>query len=522
MTAPVTEQAPSSEWPEGAVFHSPKGLYPFQTNDIARALVMRSEGTPHGMFQWDTGLGKSIAALALAAFTLEDEAADVVLLVCEKIKLKEWLADFEQFTRLSARIHHGPSRKGKVTKLGMPKVIISTYETLKADLVSFEPNAGGRGKHATHGWLMDELVASGLKPMVIMDEADKLSNRTSANYKSWDHVLRTFRKLWSLTPVYMLTATSVRKDLENSFNQLRLLAPKSMPKINEFEKYFMRGRDMFGRPRYHEYRIPEFVTMAQPLLFTKSKEDPDVRDQFPVMTEEAMWTDLEGPQRELYDCVYDLDADGDLMALRQICAHPASLIYSAEHGTSDLTKTLVQELGEDYLRALPSAKTDRLVEYLRPLVNGQGAKAVVFSFFGPSVLPLLKAALEAKGIQCWSHNEDGGIEAFKSSRLPGVLLASDAAARGINLPEASYLVEYDIATTYGARTQRINRISRIGQGGPTATVRTMLARKSVEIGLMYAMLRGNGHSDYLLGKEDGADCMTAAMRRRLLTNGMDA
>jgi SNF2 family DNA or RNA helicase len=228
--------------------------------------------------------------------------------------------------------------------------------------------------------------------------------------------------------------------------------------------------------------------------------------------------DLEGGQDDLYGMVHSLDANGSLSTLRQICAHPASIIHSAKYGTSKIAKMLVEELGEEYIRSLPSAKTERLVEYLRPVVLGQGAKAVVFSFFGPSVLPLLRTALETKGIRCWMHD---GIEAFKRSALPGVLLASDAASRGVNLPEASYLVEYDVATTYGTRTQRLNRASRIGSGGPTLTVRSMLARKTIEVPLMHTMLRGHQQSDELLGRGvTGEEFLTAAMRSRILEKGM--
>jgi superfamily II DNA or RNA helicase len=522
MTAPAIETPPAAGWPQGALYWSPKGLYGFQADDISRALVLRDQGRPHALFSWATGLGKSHGLMATSAFTIEDQAADVVLLVCEKIKLKEWLEDFQRFTRFETRIHHGPARKGKVAKLGFPTVLVSTYETFATDLAAFEENKGGRGRHATNGWLLGALVDSGLKPMVIFDESDKLSNRKSRLYKSWDHVLRNLRKLYPQMPTYMASATPIRRDLEGAFNQLRLMAPKAMPKVGEFEKYFLRGRDIYGRPQYFDHRIPEFVALAAPLLLTKSKEDEDVRDQFPKLTEEALWTDLEGPQKELYDFVAELDDPGGLTALRQICAHPAALIHSALHGESKLAKMLYTELGEDYLRALPSAKTERLADYIRPIVLNERAKAVAFSFFGPSTIPLLKTALEAKGVQVWVHNEDHGIQAFRTSKEPGVLLCSDAASRGINIPEAEHLIEYDIASTYGTRTQRINRASRIGQGGPTLTVRTMLVRKSVEVGLLYAMLRGHGQSDALLGVGvTGEEFMTEPMRRRILTLGMN-
>jgi hypothetical protein len=255
-------------------------------------------------------------------------------------------------------------------------------------------------------------------------------------------------------------------------------------------------------------------------MLSKRKTDPDVIDQFPAMTEEALWVDLEGDQKKLYDLVAEFEGvGGQLQALRQICAHPRALIHSAQEGSSKLARTLLEEFGHEWLMNCPSAKTEALVDYLEPVVLDQEDKAVVFTFFGPSVIPWLKTALMEAGMKAYSLEE---LEYFKAHKGGAVLLSSDAGARGVNIPEASYLVEFDMAVTYGLRTQRLNRISRIGSGGPTATVRSMLVRQSVEIGLMFSMLRGNAQSDELLGAGvDGSEYMTAAMRRQMLTEGME-
>lgn len=513
--------APSDSSSEGALYFSPRGLYDFQANHIASAyLGLVSGQQPEWMFAWDTGLGKSHAAMQLSALAFEDGEADLVVLVCERNKLKEWKADFEEFTKLSCRIHHGPNRKKKLAKEGMPDVLITTYETGRADFVQMSKNDRGRRIFEDSTMLMG---IHSRKPLVFFDEADKLSNRTSSTYRTYEYVLKSLRKHFKKLPVFMMTATSIRKDYENAFNQLRLLRPQAMPLIKEFDTYFVRGRDIYGKARYWDHRTEEFAAICQPLMLTKSKTDPDVIEQFPVMTEEALWVDLEGNQKKLYDLVAEMDGvGGQLQTLRQIAAHPASLIHSAKHGESKLSKSLVQELGEDWLRSAGSAKTDALVSYLDPIVRHQGDKAVVFSFFGPSVLPLLSEALYARGIPVYEFRDPEQLQAFKSASGGAVLLSSDAGARGVNIPEASYLVEYDMAVTYGLRTQRLNRISRIGAGGPTATVRSMLARDSVEIALMFSMLRGNAQSDELLGHGvDGSEFMTAAMRRAMLTEKME-
>lgn len=502
-------------------YTNPRGLYPFQADHLADLLTNR-QARPGRMLVWDTGLGKSHAAMCASALNLEDAEADVVILVCEKIKLTEWRDDFAAFTNLQVGLHHGPSRWKRLEK-AVPHVLLTTYETGRADMAKPVKVKGRRGTSLVHGPLLEALLERGLRPMVVFDEADRLSNRTSGIYKSWEHGLTALRKRHPGMQTVGLTATPVRKELENAFNQLRLIAPDSMPLVSEFDRYFVQFRDDYRKPIYIHDRLDDFAQLAAPVLLAKSKHDADVCAQFPAMTEESLWVDLHADQRALYDLVAALgDVGGALAALRQICGHPAALLHSAEHGTSQLARDLVAELGRDYFEALGSAKTDRLAEYLAPVVLGQDDKAVVFSFFGPSVLPLLQRALERLGARVWMHDAEDGIRGFQEARGGGVLLCSDAAARGINLPQASYLVEYDMASTFGLRTQRLNRISRIGQGGPTATVRSMIVRESVEVGLMHLMLQGNVQHDVLLGEQTGEQHMTAAMRRQLLREGQRA
>lgn len=511
-----TIQAPSELWPEGALYWSPRGLYPFQTEHIAQAYLSMAEDLQHEwMFAWDTGLGKSHAAMRVATLALEDHLKDLVVLICEKNKLREWYEDFLRFTKLDVRIHHGPSRRNKLAREGLPDVVITTYETGKADLVKSE--LSGRRKVLRDGPLL-QYIRTQRRPMVIFDESDKLSNRSSATYKAYEHTLKALRKDFKNVPVIMMTATSIRKDYENAFNQFRLLKPEAMPLIKDFESYFVRGRDIYGKARYWDHRTEEFAALCQPLMLAKSKTDPDVIEQFPTMTEEALWVDLEGEQRKLYDLVAEFDGvGGQLQALRQICAHPRAIVHSAQEGSSKLAKALVEEFGLEYFLKVPSAKTEALVDYLGPVMD-QGYKAMVFTFFGPSVIPWLADALTRAGMRVFMLHE---LDDFKAHTGPGVLLSSDAGARGINVPEASYLIEYDMATTYGIRTQRLNRVSRIGSGGPSVTVRSMLARETVEVPLMHSMLRGNAQSDELLGRGNtGEKYLTAAMRRQMLTEAM--
>jgi SNF2 family DNA or RNA helicase len=96
-----------------------------------------------------------------------------------------------------------------------------------------------------------------------------------------------------------------------------------------------------------------------------------------------------------------------------------------------------------------------------------------------------------------------------------VLLASDAGARGINVPEATYVVEYDVAT-HAVRLQRMNRSHRIDSTAETVHCMSFVLDGTVEEDIVGRMLERNHTADTLLGDTDaGEDFISAADRREI-------
>lgn len=506
------------------VFSSPHGLFPCQQEGTAFAYMQRS-----GLLVADTGIGKSVIAMALAALLVEDGAEDLVLLVAKQNKLSEWLEDFRSFTTLTAAVHHGPSRMKRLTR-PLPPVLISTYETLRADLARFAVRAGKRSRTAAPGPVLEALTAAqadGRRVLVVYDEmSDKLRNRSSQLYKAHGYALTQLRRAQKDLRVVGLTATPISRSYEDGFNLLRLTSPDAMPTVRAFEDTVVRSRDDYGRPRYDEAGVDWFVNLARPHIWRKRKTDPDVRDLFPKRIEEFRNMRMGREQERFYDDVASLQdgldepVPGLHAALRQIAAHPAALLHSAAAGTSTLAKELVAAYGEEYLRSVPSRKTDELVEYLSPIIHGQRDKAVVFSQFGPSVLPLLADALRKEGIRSYLYT--GALDGpererarteFRADPDPCVFLTSDAGKDGINLPEATYLVEYESALTYETRTQRLGRIDRITSTAPSITCTTFVLQGTVEEDIVDSMLKRNEMADRFLG-DAGAHGHVNAMQRR--------
>lgn len=510
------------------LYASARGLYNFQADGVARS-YLRMEDGGGVLCTWETGLGKSHLAMALAAMFIEDGLIDLVVLVAERGKITndEWPKDLGKFTRLSWARHHGTGRMDRLAKKGLPQVLVTTYETGKGDLAKFT-----KGKRGTvllsDGPLMEMIL--GKRVLFIFDESGKLKNRSTHTYKAWNRTLEHMRRK-APQRVLAMSATPIEKDYEDAYNQLRIVDPRKVPLVKDFEADYIASRDPYDRPRYHRDKMPEFAALVRPMILHKRKTDPDVMEEFPKQVEESHWVEMAPDQRSLYEMVCDLQDPGDEEPMpglytikRMVCAYPEAIVHSAKNGSSALAKLLVDELGENYFRSVSSAKATELINYLEPLVKGQGAKVVVFSFFGPSVLPLLERDLRAKGFRVYLTY--GGMtmaeiatqrQAFKDDPLPAVLLSSDAGARGVNLPEATYVVEYESALTFANRTQRLNRIHRIDSTAPSVTCMTFFMKESVEETIAKNMIDRNEQHDVLLADDDaGDDFISAAERRQAL------
>jgi SNF2 family DNA or RNA helicase len=516
--------------PSGTVYHSPRGLYPFQATGIADGyLRLEMHGQWDGVLVvWDTGTGKTHFAMSLAALLYEDDEIDAVLLVAEKGKVGEWEADFRAYTSLVPFLHHGTGREKRFQKTGIPDVLVTTYETAKADLAKKVKVPGKRGTSWQDNWLLD--TYRGLRVLVVYDEITKLKNRGADNYKAHQHALKALSKAAHLR-VVGLTATPVEKDYEDAFNQGRLLRPDLMPTVAEFEQRFVKGRDPFGRPTYRNEVMHEFAALMRPLILRKRKTDPDVIDQFPKQVEESRHISLPEPQYAFYEAIealgqeyleeHDEPMPGLWTVLRQIAAYPESLL----HSQGALSQQIVAAFGAEYLTGVPSGKREALLEWLEPVVLGQGDKAVVFTFFGQSVLPLLARDLRKAGMRVFQNHgqmstsqQTENRQGFRQHTGPAVFLTSDAGARGLNLPEALYVAEYESALTFANRTQRLNRIHRIDSVHPSVLAMTFFADYTVEDLIAHNMINRNEQHDVLLDDSDsGENFISAAHRRAMLS-----
>jgi SNF2 family DNA or RNA helicase len=520
------------------LFHSPLGLFPFQAEGMVD-FILRSETGQGVVAVWSQGLGKTLLALASACLLFEDDLIDQVVVVCEKNKYQDWIDDTHRFTDLDVRGYSGTLAQRAKIRSALPQVLVGVYETVRNDCA--QPLDGYKRKLGP-GPLTEALRGS--RTLLVYDEVGKLGHRSSGLHRAHEVLVTSLRNQRGLR-LLGLTATPVERSPESFYDIGRLVDPTSAGSVQSFLTEHVSAVDFHGKPfRFMnltpEDTSPRVVSLRDklaPMTLVKSKLDADVRDQFPKRMElPPIWVELPKRHAEFYSTVQKTFSDASPLlqqqvftSLRQIAAWPAALQFSE----GEVGKLIVDEVGVEGLEALGSAKADALIEYLRPIVSGQGSQCVVFTFFGQSVLRLLRDKLVSHGYELSiNHGQmtDQQRSDSKAKFIHGdsqIFLTSDAGSRGLNLGNAEYVTHLELPLLYSTYVQRSDRIHRIDSDHPISTIQSFVVRDTVEEGIASLVLRRNQWDDDLVDglrppdddDDDGFERLSASMRKALFVAG---
>src|SRR5438874_6017194 len=147
------------------------------------------------------------------------------------------------------------------------------------------------------------------------------------------------------------------------------------------------------------------------------------------------------------------------------------------------TATLTVDTVEQFaLEVRPREKTDRLIEVLeceRP------EQAIVFVRTKIRCDQLFRT-LRDRGMNVKAlHGDmtqgarDGVMISFKEGRLP-LLVATDVAARGLDISGVSHVINFDVPTSPDVYVHRIGRTARVGRSGRAITIYEPRQRREVE------------------------------------------
>ena len=141
----------------------------------------------------------------------------------------------------------------------------------------------------------------------------------------------------------------------------------------------------------------------------------------------------------------------------------------------------VDAIEQAFVEVPGKEKTDRLVEVLKA---EEPEQAIIFcrTKIGTSRLDrtLRDRGLNVKALHgdMTQGSRDGVMIAFKDHRLP-LLVATDVAARGLDIEHVTHVVNYDVPDTTEGYVHRIGRTGRVGRTGRAITFVTPTQRREI-------------------------------------------
>jgi superfamily II DNA/RNA helicase len=131
-----------------------------------------------------------------------------------------------------------------------------------------------------------------------------------------------------------------------------------------------------------------------------------------------------------------------------------------------------KNIDQDVVRVL---SRDKKIDQLHDILIGeQDSKILIFSETKRDVDRLARE-LVSRGFRVGAIHGDKRnrervrtLEDFKTGRI-GILIATDVAARGLDIPDVTHVINYDIPQTYDTYVHRIGRTGRAGKTGKALT-----------------------------------------------------
>jgi ATP-dependent RNA helicase DeaD len=146
-------------------------------------------------------------------------------------------------------------------------------------------------------------------------------------------------------------------------------------------------------------------------------------------------------------------------------------------------KLTVDAIAQAYVEVGAREKTDRLIEVLKA---EEPEQAIIFcrTKIGTA---RLDRTLQDRGLRVKAlHGDmsqgqrDGVMLAFKGRRLP-LLVATDVAARGLDIEHVTHVINYDLPNSPGVYVHRIGRTGRVGRTGRAITFVTPAQRDEIQV-----------------------------------------
>ena len=376
----------------------------------------------------EMGLGKTIQAIAACALLHRMGKAGRVLVVTPASLKSEWEEQIQRFTGLSYRLGFGPHRE-RLRALQHPSFFtIVNYEQIVRDALE---------------------VNRILHPdIVVLDEAQRIKNWSTKTAQAIKRLQSRY--------AFVLTGTPIENRIDELYSIVDFLDPTVFGPLFRFNREFYELNER-GRPE--EYQNLELLRdRIRPLLLRRRKAD--VETELPGRTDRNLFIPLSHQQREAY---------------RDHEAQVSRLINIAKRRplTKQEQEKLMRELAmmrmicdTNYIldrEDRTSPKIEELESILQTCLTEPEVKVVLFSEW-ERMLELARDRLQRMRVGFAWHTGSvpqkrrrAEIRVFKSDPQCRVFLSTDSGGVGLNLQNASVVINCDLPWNPARLEQRIAR-----------------------------------------------------------------
>lgn len=308
-----------------------------------------------------------------------------------------------------------------------------------------------KAKRAEHR----EMILSKQYDLVIVDEAHKLKNRKTENWKLINEI--------NTRGLLLLTATPLQNSVEEVYNLLSLIKP-SLKNLQTFLDYY----EIDSKILLSELKDKLSDVMIRNLTkdHLEKKVNRNVR-LIPIR--------LRPEEKEIYEALRHYRGSFLQLTLTKEYASSPSALYAT-----------LQKMGEDHLlRKLEEAPLPMKVYHLQNILQKHPGKMLIFTeyvqtgyFIGRWLEQLGYTYIHFNGKL--KRNQKEYTKWQFQNKDYKVMICTDSGSQGLNLQFCDVMVNFDLPWNPMKVEQRIGRIDRLGQSSKDVWVYNFVLQETVE------------------------------------------
>ena len=421
-------------------------LYPYQCQG-----AMFAAQAGRCLIADDMGLGKTIQAIAAVEILAQTVGLDKILIVSPTSLKHQWKQEIEKFSDRQAEVVEGSlSRRAASYQANTSFYKITNYDVIHRDL------------DAIHNWAPD---------LIILDEAQRIKN--------WQ--TRTARSVKKLDSKYAFVLTGT--PLENRLEELHSI-------VEFIDRHHLGPRFRFLAKHQHVdedgrvvgYRnLSQIAKTLETILIRRNKKE--VLKELPERLEKNYFVPMTTQQQKHHE--ENQETVARIVAKWRRFKYLSDtdkriLMIALQNMRMSCNSTYLLDRKTDY-----GVKADELLTVLTEIFEEPQVKAVVFSqWLGTHELiterlksQKLNHILFHGGVP--SRKRKDLVKQFKEDPDCRVFLSTDAGGVGLNLQNASAVVNMDLPWNPAVLDQRIGRVHRLGQHRPVRVI-NFVAQGTIE------------------------------------------